>query len=117
MTTTFSKYVNELVCFKNISGAQDVIHTIVWTLVAQDSEGGYGTFNMRTEVPNLPSSGFVPFSSLDEATVSEWIDLYTPVQRMEAAKQYLLSDIEQKKTQTMLPPPWAKTIEDNSAGS
>ena len=114
---TFTKNVNELVCFKAVDGVQDVIHTIIWTLTADDGEGTCGTFGMRTEVPNLPSSGFVPFSSLDEATVFEWIDLYTPVQRMEAAKQYLVDDIKQRKTQTMLPPPWAKTIEDNSAGS
>lgn len=104
---TFSKSVNELVCFKDIDGVQDVIHTIVWTFTADDGEGGKSSFGMRTEVPNLPSPSFVPFSALTEATVLEWIDLYTPVQRIEAAKQYMINEIAQRKEQAAYSPPWA----------
>lgn len=104
---TFTKDVNELVCFKDIDGVQDLVHTVVWTLIATDNvTSDFETFGMRTEVPNLDASGFTPFSSLDEQTVLDWIDLFTPTQRIQAAEQYLINTINERKAQTYRAPPW-----------
>ena len=108
---TFSKSVTELQCFKDVDGVQDLVHTVIWTLVgtSENTPGGelfVETFGMRTEVPNLPSTEFTPFDSLDEQTVLGWIDLYTPAQRLAAAEQYITNAIDERKTQAYRTPPW-----------
>ena len=108
---TFKKDINELICFKDVDGVQDLVHTVVWTLLAADSEvldddsTIKESFGMRCEIPNLPNTEFTPFNTLDEQTVLEWIDLYTPAQRMQAAEQYLIDAINEKKTQSYRAPP------------
>lgn len=113
---TFKKDINELICFKDVDGVQDLVHTVVWTLIATDEDtGDFETFGMRTEVPNLPSSQFTPFNALDEQTVLDWIDLYTPSLRMQAAQQYAANSINERKAQNYRVPPWIAPVDSTGA--
>lgn len=104
---TFKKDINELICFKDVDGVQDLVHTVVWTLIATDEDTGDSeAFGVRTEVPNLSTSEFTPFEDLGEQTVQGWIDSYTPIQRLDAAQQYLINSINERKTHISRIPPW-----------
>lgn len=115
---TFKKDINNLICFKDVDGVQDLVHTVVWTLIASDEEAGqFETFGMQTVIPKLPTDEFTPFNELDEQTVLGWIDIYTPPQRMQAAEQYLVNSINERSTQVYYAPPWIPVIDADTAGA
>ena len=103
---TFSKNISELVCYKNIDGEPDIVHTVVWTLKATNDEGQSETFGMRTEIPNLANAEFVPFETLTEDIVQSWIDLFTPPLRLQSAMKYLEETLAEKEVQIARTPPW-----------
>ena len=107
---TFTKQIGELECYKNIGENQNVVHTVVWTLIAQHESGLVEAFGMRCDVPLLANSGFVNYQELTEETVLGWIDLYTPALKMQAAKKYLESTINERLEKITLSPPWLTDV-------
>lgn len=108
---TFTKKVNELQCFKEVDGSQNIVHTIIWTLIATNDVDGFESYGMRTQVPKLPNTEFVSFDTLTEDIVLSWIDLYTSPLQMDSAMKYLENIFKQKEEQISRLPPWQKNEE------
>lgn len=102
--TSFTKSIDTLCVYKNLDGKENVVYGVNWTMTAEDSGivCSYGAF---TNVPLL-GNNFKPFDSLDEQTILSWVETFTPDYQMKNIVRTLEADIEVKKQNAVVIPPW-----------
>lgn len=104
----FFKSIDTLCVFKSLDGKEHVVHGVNWTMSAKDGEDTC-SYGVHTEIPMVDGE-FIPYTSLDEETVLSWIDMYTPKEHMKKVKDTLTADMQVKKENVVIPPPWVSSI-------
>lgn len=75
---------------------RDVLHTIHWSYTAQEGEDSQEHIDeFKLSLDNL--SQFVPYSSLDEATVASWVESGMPEEDLARMRNALTDSIQKRQ--------------------
>ena len=109
MTIVYSKQIISLQCYAQIDGETDVVFTINWNLVGNESVYS-SSLLCATQVPYVAGQPFIPYADLTEAQVLAWINEYTTPEWMASYEGTIASNIETQKEVVTPPLPWQPTL-------
>lgn len=105
-TATFEIKVNGIRT-TTVGNLTDVVRKVDWTLKGTESGQSF-ELPQTTDLGDPDAEGFIPLSSLTEATVAAWIEATdTRIPGIKAHIQYVLDKEVAKHALTAAPLPWA----------
>lgn len=108
MTNTYQTIILSLQIVPNLNGQNNVVNKVIFSLVGNNGNGVIAQVGGNCELDTSNLSNFVPFSSLTQSQVEQWINESIG----EVGLQNLKNQVDQLITNQLTPqpsfvnPPW-----------